>query len=108
MIARVHFSALMISLSTGSSLFRSLGLMKATWPPQPLARDCDRVWSGRAYANNRDKELEGMNGFLAALKSSEPLKKAFTGFQLDSVQRGRFKEEEVTEFQLSCISREGR
>ena len=59
---------------------------------------------GGSYTDNRDKELEGINSFLASLKSNPLFGSIFSEFHLDSVQRGRFYDEEVTEFRLTCAS----
>jgi len=58
--------------------------------------------TGSCYANNRDRELEGINGFLTSLRSSTLFNSTFASFNLDSVQRGRFREEEITDFRISC------
>ena len=60
--------------------------------------------SARAYLNDRDKELEGISGFLNSLRSDALLRPIFTEYNLDGVQRGRFLDEDVTEFRLSCAS----
>ena len=60
---------------------------------------------GSAYVDNREIELEKINRFLAALQENPVFKSAFAKFSLDSVQRGSFQEEEVTEFRLTCASR---
>ena len=60
--------------------------------------------AGAAYLNNREKELEGINNFLAALKSSALFKSTFSDFYFENVRRGRFREEEVTQFRLTCSS----
>jgi Tfp pilus assembly protein PilN len=60
--------------------------------------------SGGSYAQNPSKEFEGINNFLAALRANALFQRAFAGFNLDSVQRGIFQEEEVTEFRLTCSS----
>ena len=60
--------------------------------------------TGSSYARDRDKELEGINFFLTNLRSSPHFSTAFAKFNLDTVQRGRFQEEEITEFRISCLS----
>ena len=60
--------------------------------------------AGAAYLNNREKELEGINNFLAALKSSALFKSTFNEFYFENVRRGRFRDEEVTQFRLTCSS----
>ena len=60
---------------------------------------------GNAYANNREIELEKTNHFLTALQENPAFKSAFSKFSLDSVQRGTFEKEEITEFHLTCASR---
>ncbi|MBI3323526.1 MAG: hypothetical protein HYZ95_03575 [Candidatus Omnitrophica bacterium] len=59
---------------------------------------------GNAFANDRDRELERINQFLATLRQDSLFSSAFSEFSLDSVQRNLFGEEEVTEFQLTCAS----
>lgn len=59
---------------------------------------------GGSYAQNRDKELEGVNSFLTALRENPKFTSAFTKFSLDTVQRARFQDEEITEFRLTCLS----
>jgi len=63
--------------------------------------------SGSAYALDRDKELERINDFLAALRGSGPFSSAYNAFNLDNVQRNKFRGEEITEFQLTCESKPG-
>ena len=60
--------------------------------------------SGGSYVNNRDRELEGINNFLAALRSNKTFNSTFSEFYLDGVNRGRYREEEVTQFRLTCVS----
>ncbi|MBI3318203.1 MAG: pilus assembly protein PilM, partial [Candidatus Omnitrophica bacterium] len=60
--------------------------------------------SGGSYANHRDQELEGVNGFLSSLKSEPLLKTHFSEFHLESVQRGKLSGEEVTQLRLTCPS----
>ena len=59
---------------------------------------------GRSYAQNRDRELQGVNQFVSALKSNPLFQSVFKEFQLDSVQRSRFFGEETTEFRVTCVS----
>lgn len=60
------------------------------------------VLNGKAYTGYRDKEIEGINRFLADLRASALFASQFTEFHLDSVERKTFYEElEVTEFNLS-------
>ncbi|MBI1953786.1 MAG: pilus assembly protein PilM [Candidatus Omnitrophica bacterium] len=60
--------------------------------------------SGAFYANNQRLEMEAVNNFLASLRTEKPFAAAYTEFSLDSVQRGEFRGEEVTEFHLTCSS----
>ena len=60
---------------------------------------------GSAFANNREMELEKINRFLAALQNNPVFKTTFSKFSMDSVQRGSFQKEEITEFHLTCASR---
>ena len=59
---------------------------------------------GSSYAKDQTKEFDNINNFLNVLRSDPTYKSVFNGFTLDSVQRGRFQEEAVTEFQLTCTS----
>jgi len=61
--------------------------------------------AGSSYARNQAKEFEDINNFLTTLRSDAVFKSVFSGFSLDSVQRGRFQEEAVTEFRLTCTSK---
>ncbi|MBI1991920.1 MAG: pilus assembly protein PilM [Candidatus Omnitrophica bacterium] len=63
--------------------------------------------SGAVYANNQRLELEAVNNFLASLRTEKPFALAYSEFSLDSVQRGEFHGEEVTEFYLTCSSSQG-
>lgn len=60
--------------------------------------------AGGAFANDRDRELERVNQFLATLRQDSLFQSAFSEFSLDSVLRAPLGEDEVTEFQLSCAS----
>ena len=73
-------------------------------PAAPTRRTILRL-TGSAYANSREGELEKINRFLAALQENPIFKAAFAKFSLDSVQRGSFRKEEVTEFRLTCATR---
>lgn len=59
---------------------------------------------GSAFAGNRDKELERINVFLAALRENAVVKAGFSAFSLDSVQRGSFLTEETTDFSLTACT----
>lgn len=59
---------------------------------------------GNAYAADRDTELERVNQVLAALRQDPLCHRAFKEFSLDSVQRTQFKDEDVTEFLLTCAT----
>ena len=71
-----------------------------------LAADRPRTlrMAGGSYVRNRDKELEGINKFLAALRSSSTFNRLFNQFNLEGVQRSAYEggEEEVTQFRLTC------
>jgi hypothetical protein len=58
--------------------------------------------TGGVFADNRETELERVNGFLAALQSNPLLKSSFSIFSLDSAQRGNYAGEEITEFKITC------
>jgi Tfp pilus assembly PilM family ATPase len=62
------------------------------------------ILSGAFYANNQRLEMEAVNNFLASLRTEKPFALAYSEFSLDSVQRGEFHGEEVTEFHLTCSS----
>ena len=70
----------------------------------PARRTIFRI-VGSAFANNREVELEKINRFLAILQENPVFKTAFSKFSLDSVQRGSFQKEEITEFRLTCAAR---
>ena len=66
-----------------------------------LKQDRSLQVSGGSYAADRSKELERVNGYLEALRSSKLINTLLPDCHLEGVQRGRFKEEEATEFKLS-------
>lgn len=59
---------------------------------------------GGSYARDRDKELAGVNSFLTSVRADPKFTSAFTKFSLDTVQRTRYRDEEITEFRLTCLS----
>ncbi|GEM_PF-5683094 len=59
---------------------------------------------GTTYSSNRDAELQRTNDFLSALRSDKLFNRAFSEFSLDSVQRTQFRDEDVTEFLITCAS----
>ncbi len=85
-------------------LFRNSTEMDPQKATVPERRTILRI-IGSAYANNRETELEKINGFLAVLQENLVFKTAFSKFSLDSVQRGSFQKEEAAEFRLTCVSR---
>ncbi len=60
--------------------------------------------AGGSYFQNQAKEFESVNNFLAALRVDPVFQAAFTGFNLDAVQRAFFNDEEISEFRLTCAS----
>ena len=70
----------------------------------PLRRSRLLKLAGRSYAQNRERELQGINQFVSNLKSHPFFQLVFREFQLDSVQRSRFFGEETTEFRVTCAS----
>lgn len=70
----------------------------------PSDRRCILRVQGSSFVGNRDKELERINVFLAALRENTIFKAGFSAFSLDSVQRGSFLTEETTDFSLTACS----
>ena len=70
----------------------------------PVERRILLKLAGAFYAKDQAKEFEGVNNFLASLRSSPPFKQTFRNFNLDSVQRGQLSEEDLSEFRLTCSS----
>lgn len=60
---------------------------------------------GGSFMADRDKELEGIHRFFSALRADPAFQAAFPEFHVDSLQKGLYQEEEVTEFQFTCASR---
>ncbi|MBI3615983.1 MAG: pilus assembly protein PilM [Candidatus Omnitrophica bacterium] len=96
--------------TNSAELFSELGrlLPEETWVQHALMEDGPQIRTlklvGAAYDNNREKELEGINRFLASLRSNPLFQSTFGELYLDNVRRSRFREEEITQFRLTCAS----
>lgn len=100
-----------------SKLLASLSkqMPQETWLQYLLFRDVYRADTssrrrflrllGSVYANNRDAEIERVNQLLATLRRDPLYQTTFKEFSLNSVQRARLENQDVTEFALSCATR---